>query len=219
MITELKQNISLLFVAEAAGVELKRSGPRHVGLCPFHTEKTPSFYVFPDNKFKCFGCQESGDAIDFVQKMYGLSFKDALKYLGIQEGKITPKVKQEIQRRKREKQKAKAAKKFEADLCYTLSMLVDATHKAMKAIKTTDDFENYFDILQPLPFWEYSLELLYFGSCQDRQEVCQEFKDFEVLQAKRIWSDDFNYRKWLSEFQKNGEPKNVKCQRIEISFN
>jgi hypothetical protein len=192
MITELKQNISLLFVAEAAGVELKRSGPRHVGLCPFHTEKTPSFYVFP---------------------------KDALKYLGIQEGKITPKVKQEIQRRKREKQKAKAAKKFEADLCYTLSMLVDATHKAMKAIKTTDDFENYFDILQPLPFWEYSLELLYFGSCQDRQEVCQEFKDFEVLQAKRIWSDDFNYRKWLSEFQKNGEPKNVKCQRIEISFN
>lgn len=219
MISELKQNIDLAQVVRESGIELRSSSSRYVGLCPFHEDRTPSFFIFQDNHYKCFGCQESGDAIDFVQKMYGLSFKDALKYLGIQEGKITPKVKQEIQRRKREIQKAKAAKKFEADLCYTLSMLIDATRKAMKAIKTTDDFENYFDILQPLPFWEYSLELLYFGSCQDRQAICQELKDFEVLQAKRLWNDDFNYRAWLSEFQKNGEPKNVKCQRIEISFN
>ena len=189
-----------------AGVELARRGTRHCGLCPFHSEKTPSFFVFNDNHYKCFSCGERGDVIDFTQKMYGLSFPDALKHLGIQAGKITPKVKEEIQKRKREIPKAKAAKKFEADLCYTLSTLIDATRKAMKAIKTIDDFENYGDILQPLPFWEYSLELLYFGSCQDRQEVCQEFKEMEVIPAERLFKPEFNYSKWLSEFQKKGMP-------------
>jgi len=40
-----------------------------------------------------------------------------------------------------------------------------------------------------------------------------------VLQAERMWSDDFNYLEWLKEFNNNGEPKNVKSKRIEISFN
>src|SRR5581483_9091349 len=46
---------------------LRKSGGRFVGLCPFHQEKTPSFGVSPDRgSFKCFGCDEGGDAIDFV---------------------------------------------------------------------------------------------------------------------------------------------------------
>lgn len=64
-------------------VQLRKSGPRFVGCCPFHQEKTPSFYVFPQTgRFKCFGCGEGGDAISFLQKRDGMSFTEAVKFLG-----------------------------------------------------------------------------------------------------------------------------------------
>ncbi|MGF1466509.1 MAG: DNA primase [Sandaracinaceae bacterium] len=63
-------------------VRLKRSGASLKGLCPFHGEKTPSFYVHPDRGFfHCFGCQASGDAIAFVMRLDGRSFPDAVRVL------------------------------------------------------------------------------------------------------------------------------------------
>ncbi|MFN7132523.1 MAG: DNA primase, partial [Myxococcales bacterium] len=69
-------------------VELKRSGNSHKGLCPFHGEKTPSFYVFGSDRgrFKCFGCDAGGDAIAFVQRIDGKSFLDAVKQLAKEAG-------------------------------------------------------------------------------------------------------------------------------------
>nr|MDQ3354709.1 CHC2 zinc finger domain-containing protein [Actinomycetota bacterium] len=56
-------------------VALRRSGSRWVGLCPFHTERTPSFSVNPDLGFwYCFGCQAKGDAITFVRETRQLDF-------------------------------------------------------------------------------------------------------------------------------------------------
>lgn len=50
-------------------VQLKRKGRLYGGLCPFHSEKTPSFYVYPDTQsFYCFGCGAGGDAITFAKK-------------------------------------------------------------------------------------------------------------------------------------------------------
>ena len=61
---------------------LKRQGQRWVGLCPFHTEKSPSFSVNAEEGFYyCFGCQESGDAITFVRAMDHLDFVDAVRFL------------------------------------------------------------------------------------------------------------------------------------------
>src|SRR6476620_7947395 len=55
-------------------VALKRVGRRFQGLCPFHTEKTPSFSVSPEkNVWYCFGCQKSGDAITFVRAVERLA--------------------------------------------------------------------------------------------------------------------------------------------------
>ena len=59
-------------------VKLKRTGENWKGLCPFHTEKTPSFVVNPERQiFHCFGCGEGGDAITFLMKHERLGFMEA----------------------------------------------------------------------------------------------------------------------------------------------
>lgn len=63
-------------------VTLKRRGVNYVGLCPFHTDKTPSFYVSPSkNICKCFACGEGGSAVHFIMKHEQLSYYEALKFL------------------------------------------------------------------------------------------------------------------------------------------
>jgi DNA primase len=63
-------------------VKLQKRGRSHVGLCPFHKEKTPSFHVNPERGFyHCFGCHASGDAIKFVQETEGLEFIEAVRLL------------------------------------------------------------------------------------------------------------------------------------------
>ncbi len=63
-------------------VRLQKRGRSHVGVCPFHKEKTPSFHVNPERGFYyCFGCHESGDAIKFVQRIEGLEFSEAVREL------------------------------------------------------------------------------------------------------------------------------------------
>lgn len=63
-------------------VDLKQAGNSYKGLCPFHTEKTPSFSVSPEKKiFKCFGCGEGGSAINFLMKIENYSFPEAAKTL------------------------------------------------------------------------------------------------------------------------------------------
>ena len=63
-------------------VTLKRRGANYVACCPFHNEKTPSFYVSPAKGiYKCFGCGKSGTAVGFVMEHESLSYVDALKYL------------------------------------------------------------------------------------------------------------------------------------------
>jgi len=68
-------------------VALKRSGKDFKARCPFHEEKTPSFYVVPSKGFfKCFGCNESGDVFTFLMKRLGLSFVDAVRYVAERAG-------------------------------------------------------------------------------------------------------------------------------------
>lgn len=64
-------------------VSLKRRGVNYVGLCPFHADKNPSFYVSPTKNFcKCFSCGEGGDPVRFLMKKENLSFIDAIRWLG-----------------------------------------------------------------------------------------------------------------------------------------
>lgn len=71
-------------IVEVVGdyVKLKKSGSGFSGLCPFHSEKTPSFHVTPKlGIYKCFGCGESGDVFSFVMQMEGISFPESLRSL------------------------------------------------------------------------------------------------------------------------------------------
>lgn len=68
-------------------VPLKKSGSTHWGLCPFHSEKTPSFSVSTDKQtFHCFGCGKGGDVFTFLMEIEGLSFTEALKQLAQRAG-------------------------------------------------------------------------------------------------------------------------------------
>ena len=71
-------------IADVVGdfVTLKKRGANYIACCPFHNEKTPSFYVSPAKGiYKCFGCGKSGTAVGFVMEHESLSYVEALKYL------------------------------------------------------------------------------------------------------------------------------------------
>ena len=174
MIAELKQNIDLVSVVEAAGIELRRSGSRMVGSCPFHDDKTPSFYIFSDNHFKCFGCQASGDVIDFVQKMYGFSFPDALKYLGIEQGRVTPKIRKDIKKRKRRAELVKEFKDWLSHYSAYVGSMINETQSLMRKGIPLEDLELYVPLLHRLPVWEYHLSILVEGSDELK---CELYKD------------------------------------------
>ena len=72
-------------------VLLKRSGRNPKGLCPFHSEKTPSFVVYPESQsFYCFGCGAGGDAISFVMRAENLEYLEAVKFLADRAGLALP---------------------------------------------------------------------------------------------------------------------------------
>lgn len=87
VVEAIKRQIDL---AEYIGrvTHLQKSGRSFKGLCPFHTEKTPSFYVFPERgTWRCFGsCGEGGDLFSFVQKRENVEFRDALRLLAAEAG-------------------------------------------------------------------------------------------------------------------------------------
>lgn len=83
---ELKARLDIVDVISDY-VELKRAGQNYKGLCPFHSEKTPSFMVSPDKQiFHCFGCGLGGNVINFLMKYENLSFPEALKMLAKKAG-------------------------------------------------------------------------------------------------------------------------------------
>lgn len=85
-ITELNDRLRIDAVA-GDYVRLQRRGRRFVGLCPFHTEKTPSFTVTPErNLFYCFGCQKGGSMLDLVMELEKLSFPEAFRLLAERAG-------------------------------------------------------------------------------------------------------------------------------------
>jgi DNA primase len=78
---QIKEYISIVDVA-ALYVSLKPAGKYYKALCPFHSEKTPSFFVYPEkNSFSCYGCNRFGDIFALVQEMENIGFVEAMQFL------------------------------------------------------------------------------------------------------------------------------------------
>jgi DNA primase len=83
---QIKENLSITDVVSTY-VRLEKSGSQFRARCPFHNERTPSFYVSPERRnFHCFGCQAHGDIFTFVEKIENIPFYEALKILADRAG-------------------------------------------------------------------------------------------------------------------------------------
>ncbi|MFC1895333.1 CHC2 zinc finger domain-containing protein [Thermodesulfobacteriota bacterium] len=149
--------INLADLVRRNRVELRQVGNRHVGLCPFHTENTPSFYVYPDKRFHCFGCGAHGDAIEFVRKLHGVGFKEALQDLGIEQGGMTRETPEAIMQRDRNRELVQGFREWEIDASSWLGELIRAARRALAEIRTEEDLERYGDLYQQVTLWEYYL--------------------------------------------------------------
>jgi DNA primase len=101
VINEITERLSLSDVV-GSYVRLERRGNRYWGLCPFHSEKTPSFTLLPDERgFHCFGCQKGGSMFSFVQEIENLSFPEAVEFLAQKAGVVVPKAEETVEDRRR----------------------------------------------------------------------------------------------------------------------
>jgi hypothetical protein len=182
----LSQQIKTVNIPEllqSAGVELRQRGNKWVSLCPLHQETTPSFYIYPNNRWWCFGGCGGGDAVDFLRLFYGYDFTEALRHLGIN-GQFTAK-----QRKKIELKKKVEAERIqrERDLIHTLSVLIRASHK----------FGRNVDLL---PAWEWYHDVLSRGDKEEKTEVIEGLKNWPTISRNYLFRPDFNFRGWLRDF-------------------
>ena len=110
-------------------VSLKKRGANHIGCCPFHNEKTPSFYVSPSKGiYKCFGCGEAGDVVKFLMKHEHYTYPEALQWLArkynieIQEQELTSEEKERQSERDGLFHVSEFAQKYFADLLFNDEM-------------------------------------------------------------------------------------------------
>lgn len=148
-------------------VRLVRKGRTFQGLCPFHKEKTPSFHVNPERGiYHCFGCKESGSAIDFLMKIEGMTFTEAVRALAERSGVEIIDTATEAERRE-----AVAARRAREDL-YAVNHLA-ATF-----------FEQSMRGTSPHPFAPYALQELHRRGLDPGPNAAGSIAD--ALQAFRV---------------------------------
>ena len=137
--TFLQELLTRVDIVDVVGrhVRLKKGGADFVGLCPFHSEKSPSFTVSPSKQFyHCFGCGASGDAIRFLTEFSGMSFVDAVTDLANQVGLTVP----DDDRSPAEREQAVAQRQRRATLTDVLAKAAEAYRKHLKASPRAIDY-------------------------------------------------------------------------------
>ena len=82
-VQEIKNKLNIVDVIREYIPQMKQAGTNWKALCPFHTEKTPSFMISEDKQFwHCFGCGEGGDVFEFIKKIENVDFSESLRMTG-----------------------------------------------------------------------------------------------------------------------------------------
>jgi DNA primase len=159
----------ILPVLQSEGIELKQKGNNFWACCPFHSEKTPSFKVDTDRQtFYCFGCHEHGDSIAFIQKYKGMSFKSAVRYLGISTDRPSPEA---LRKDKREKTKRSLIKDFrhwETGYHNNLCTLYRCLQKAKIKVMTEANLDDLAEFYHLESIWLHQIDILEGKSDEDK---------------------------------------------------
>lgn len=184
----VKDAVPTIAAAEYYGIEVKRNG---MACCPFHDDRTPSMKV--DKRFHCFGCQEDGDVIDFVGKLFDLSPKRAaeklaedfgVRYEGLQTW--------QSQRRPSVISKLAAAQEYRKKeerccrvLCGYLHLLRDWKEQYAPRPEDEDWHPLFCEALQKMDYVEYLLDELISGTLEERTAIVKEKeKELDGLEKK-----------------------------------
>lgn len=173
-VKDLIQRVDIVHLIESR-IPLIKAGKEYKACCPFHEEKTPSFYVNPDRQFfHCFGCGEGGSAVSFLMKYANLSFLDAIEELASIAGvKIPVQAGQSFQKGKFDKlldnmQKASSA--------YTYELMkgrdAQAPQAYLKSRNVTVETARKFGLGYAPGQWDYLLQRL--GKTQEDRKLLME---------------------------------------------
>ncbi len=135
----LQDLIARVDVVELVGrhVQLKKTGANYSGLCPFHSEKSPSFTVSPTKQFfHCFGCGKSGDAIGFLMEHSGMGFMEAVTDLAGSVGMVVP----DDERSPQDKARAQQERERQTSLFDVLEKAAGAYRSQLKGAPHAIDY-------------------------------------------------------------------------------
>jgi len=170
-VTKIKERLSIEDVVSSY-IKLEKIGTNLKARCPFHNEKTPSFFVSPDRgSYYCFGCNASGDVFTFVEEFEGLDFRGALKLLADKAGVSLGEFNKEDKENQSEKEKLYRAME-EATLYYENNLkenksvleylkargLTDATIKDFRLGFAKNDWRELYNFLKGKGFTDNELE-------------------------------------------------------------
>ena len=171
-------------------VSLKKRGSNHIGCCPFHNEKTPSFYVSPGKGiYKCFGCGKSGNAVGFIMDHEHYTYPEALRYLArkynieIEEERQTEEQKERQTERDGLFHVSEFAQKYFADILYNDEMgrAVGLSYFHQRGL--SDDIIRTFGL----------------GYCPDK------WRDFTDYARRNGYSDEMLEKSGLTIFKEEGK--------------
>jgi len=160
-IQEVKQATDIVQIISER-LNLQRSGANFRGLCPFHSEKSPSFFVSEQlQRYRCFGCSKSGDVFTFLDEYEGMTFAEALQYLADRAG-ITL-TKQTFTDEDEERKRLLEILNLSREYFHYLLTEHEVGKKAMEYLKnrgTTAETIKVFQLGYALPGWDGLLKYL-----------------------------------------------------------
>jgi len=164
------KTISIMSIAEAAGIVLSPAGPgRFVGLCPLHDEKTPSFFLFErKNRYKCFGCGAGGDSIDLYRAIRHCSFRDAVVDLVgvVKWAKFDP-------AEMRRKALVKKFRVWESAYSDWLSHFCSSGYSILFSKCNSENWTDYAELILKIAVAQNHLEILALGDDRQKHDLFQ----------------------------------------------